>query len=554
MAGLLDDILERVSSMDDAQKNELLDTVSQSVGDMAWCPQPGPQTDAYFSDADDLFYGGQAGGGKTDLGLGLALTAHTDSLLLRRQSKEASKLFVRIEKIIGTTEGRNMGNMSNWKVGDRLVDIGGCLRESDKEKYKGIPHDLIFFDEIPDFSFSQFMFIKTWNRSTIEGQRCRVVCAGNPPTTPEGLWVIEYWAPWLDPKHPNPAKDGEIRHFIMDKNDRSHEVPQKGKYKIIHSGDMPVIKPAEDDENHDPDSDDVEIVRSRSRTFIRARLEDNEFLKETDYAATLDSLPAEIRAAYRDGKFDDSIKDDPWQVIPTAWVKAAQDRWRPYPPEGVPMCAVGVDVAQGGDDNTVLAPRYDGWYDKMIIEPGKNTPLGSDVAALVIAKRKDAALPIVDMGGGFGGGVIQVFEQNSPKIEYYAYKGSEKSHARSKEGKLGFANKRSETYWRFREALDPDQPGGSPISLPPSARLLADLTAPRFQIHNAQIVVESKGQGKDSNGNQRPGVIKRLGRSPDEGDAVVMAWCDGAKMFTHGRTWRKGSQPKAVLGHQNRRR
>jgi hypothetical protein len=31
-----------------------------------WQPNPGPQTNAYYSQADELFYGGQAGGGKTE--------------------------------------------------------------------------------------------------------------------------------------------------------------------------------------------------------------------------------------------------------------------------------------------------------------------------------------------------------------------------------------------------------------------------------------------------------------------------------------------------------
>jgi hypothetical protein len=42
----------------------------------SWEPILGPQAEAYHSPADVLFYGGQAGGGKTDLLLGLALTAH----------------------------------------------------------------------------------------------------------------------------------------------------------------------------------------------------------------------------------------------------------------------------------------------------------------------------------------------------------------------------------------------------------------------------------------------------------------------------------------------
>src|SRR3546814_1539203 len=78
---------------------------------------------------------------------------------------------------------------------------------------------------------------------------------------------------------------------------------------------------------------------------------------------------------------------------------------------------------------------------------------------------------------------------------------------------LGFYNKRSETIWRFREALDPSQPGGSPIALPPDPMLVADLTAPTFTVPPRGIKVESKED-----------VCKRLGRSTDRGDAVVMAW------------------------------
>ena len=40
-----------------------------------WVPNIGPQTEAYFNEADELFYGGQAGGGKTDLICGAAITA-----------------------------------------------------------------------------------------------------------------------------------------------------------------------------------------------------------------------------------------------------------------------------------------------------------------------------------------------------------------------------------------------------------------------------------------------------------------------------------------------
>jgi hypothetical protein len=41
------------------------------------------------------------------------------------------------------------------------------------------------------------------------------------------------------------------------------------------------------------------------------------------------------------------------------------------------------------------------------------------------------------------------------------------SHGKTKDGQLDFANRRAETWWRFHEALDPDQPDGAVIALPP---------------------------------------------------------------------------------------
>ena len=50
------------------------------------------------------------------------------------------------------------------------------------------------------------------------------LCAGNPPTRPEGLWILQYWAAWLDPLHPNPARPGELRWYIRGAADEDIEV------------------------------------------------------------------------------------------------------------------------------------------------------------------------------------------------------------------------------------------------------------------------------------------------------------------------------------------
>jgi hypothetical protein len=271
---LLDDLVARLIQLPEKNRTEAIDLAVKSTATMVWVPNPGPQTQAFLCEADELFYGGEAGGGKTDLGVGLALTAHKRSLLLRRINKDAVKIKPRIEEILGHDSGYN-GQLQRWRLGERQIDIAGCEQESDKQRFKGDPHDLIVFDEGTDFLESQYRFIIGWNRSTDPKQRCRVIVASNPPTTPEGLWVVKYWGPWLDTTHPNPAKPGELRWFTTVAGE-DREVDGPGPHMI-----------------------DGEAVYARSRTFIRATLSDNPDLARTNYASVLASLPEELRRAYR---------------------------------------------------------------------------------------------------------------------------------------------------------------------------------------------------------------------------------------------------------------
>ena len=523
----LDAILQRIQGLPEDEQEELKKLAIEGTKDQLWVPNPGPQSEAFFCEADELFYGGQAGGGKSALACGLAVTEHQRSLILRRINKDAKKLAESelLGKIFdGDRSGWN-GTDLKWKQANQSIEFGGCEMEEDKQRYKGDPHDLIVFDEVTDFLKSQYEFITIWNRSTTSGQRCRVVATGNPPTTAEGLWVIEHWAAWLDPKHPNPAKYGELRYYVRDESGREIEVDGKGPHQIGGKD-----------------------VYAKSRTFIPAKLSDNpDLASDGEYERVLDALPKELRDAYRDGRFDAGLKDNPWQMIPTEWVLEAQERWTDKPPEGIPMCAMGVDVAQGGDDNNVISIRHDGWFSELTVIPGKETPLGTDVSGVVIAHRRDNPVVIVDCGGGYGGTVYKHLKENG--IPVAPYKGAEESRRRTKDNQLRFSNRRTQVWWQLREALDPAQPGGSSIALPPDSRLLSDLTAPTYQVVKQGIVMEPK---KD--------LIKRLGRSTDYGDAVSMCWSEGGRMSSDHKQWSKriggmtGRAPQVVMGHQTARR
>jgi len=467
------------------------DELAEAV-DAVWVPNPGPQTAAYFSPADELLYGGEAGGGKSDLLLGLPVTAHDRSLVLRRINGDAVKLVERVEAIVGHRNGYN-GQLQRWRLDGRLIELRGCEQEADKQRFKGDPHDFIGFDELCDFLESQYRFIIGWNRSAKPGQRCRVVGATNPPTTASGLWVFKYWAPWLDPNHPNPAKPGELRW-----------------YTTVNGVDTEVDGPGP----HEIEGEAVPVM-ARSRSFIPSTLEDNPDLAATNYRSVLAALPDGLRRAYRDGDWSVGQRDDDWQAIPTAWIEAAQARWTPKPPRGVPMTAMAVDVAPGGGDRRVICWRHGGWFGpfdakREVDKTGRRT------AADVIYHRRGNCPVVVDLGGGWGGDAVIALKDNG--VVVVAFNGVETTTERQRGGKLGFRNKRSAAVWRFREALDPSQEGGSVVALPPDAELKAELASYRYENTHAGILVRPKEEQREL-----------LGQSPDKGDGAVMCLSEGAK-------------------------
>lgn len=449
-----------------------------------WRPQPGPQSDAYNSKADVIGYGGSAGGGKTDLGCGLALTKHSVSAIFRRQGTEMTAIIDRLVQLVGNRNGYN-GNEHIWRKlpGGRQVEFGSVPNVGDEAKYQGRAKDLLVIDEAANFLESQVRFLMGWVRSTKAGQKCTVLLTFNPPTTAEGRWLIAFFAPWLDPKHPNPALPGELRWFAtLD----GHEVE-------VESGE--------------PFTHGEELIRPQSRTFIPSRLDDNPFLASTGYRAVLQSLPEPLRSQMLLGDFSAGMEDDRWQVIPTAWVDAAMARWTPKAPKG-PMDSIGVDVARGGKDKTIIARRHGTWFDELLCYPGKDTPDGPSVAGLVVTSRRDIAPVHIDIIG-VGGSAFDFLVANGVHVLPInnALTGIK---TRTADGTLGFFNKRAELLWRVREALDPMS--ADPIALPNDSTLKADLCAPRWWLKPVGIQVESKEE-----------IIKRIRRSPDRGDAVVMA-------------------------------
>jgi hypothetical protein len=73
--------------------------------------------------------------------------------------------------------------------------------------------------------------------------------------------------------------------------------------------------------------------------------------------------------------------------------------------------------------------------------------VGAYCSGVVVSYRRDGALVVVDMGGGYGGPIYEHLRANH--VECKRYKGAEATTRRSRDGKLRFTNKRSAALWPF---------------------------------------------------------------------------------------------------------
>ena len=469
--------------VEDVQPEHWLDVASsirqeltrRDVAIVDWVALPGPQTQALVSEADEVLYGGAAGGGKSDLLLGLARTRHRSSVIFRRTYPQLEDSVIPRSLEIYGDPGRLNRARKQWEFHDgRLVRFRHLERDDDVFGHQSAQYDLVAFDELTQFTEAQYVYLTSRARSVRPGQRVRIVGASNPGG--EGNdWVMRRWAAWLDRDHPRPAAAGELRWFRRD-------------------GEGLEVETAAGD----PDA--------RSRTFIPARLADNPHLGD-EYRRVLDAMPEPWRSQLLEGDWQIGLVDEAYQVIPSAWIDAAMRRWRPEGHGGAPGVALGVDVARGGACRTVLAPRRGDWVGQMEVYDGRLTPDGQSVVAL-LAPWVEAGYRAQIDGVGVGASAIDL--ARGLGMDVVGLVGSERSEHGDKSGSFPFGNLKSEMWWRLREALDPA--GGRNLALPMDADLRSELRAPRYEMQTNGLKLESKDRTE-----------QRVGRSPDRADAVVYA-------------------------------
>ena len=229
-------------------------------------------------------------------------------------------------------------------------------------------------------------------------------------------------------------------------------------------------------------------------------------------------------AVYQNRVLGEFATADADSVVPLSWVEAAQERWRDRfdadhrrrkgldsDTELLPeyTCS-SCDPARSGEDKTTIAVRFG----RVIREIRDYTQADSMSTVGVLKGAHTAAgegtgYVAVDVIG-IGGPMVDKLVEDG--IDVFPFNAAGKTEQVDITGELGFVNQRSAAWWTMRELLDPVNQFS--IELPPNDMLVGDLTAPHWRVTSgSRIQVETKED-----------LRKRLGRSTDYGDAVVMAF------------------------------
>jgi hypothetical protein len=398
----------------------------------------------------------------------------------------------------------SMGGQPEWKIGKELIAYGRKPADYDQTGFQGVHalYPLIIVDEaagIPKLLWDAVDSLAT-------NDNARVLAIGNPDDSasqfkinclPHSGWSVIH----IDGLYTPNMTEEAVREVSKQ--------PDCGNlYEYMVENDIPFATEEIPDDLR-PRLLGVRWVAERMKRWGIRRISREEAEEEADVGKwrTHPLWEAKVR-----GRFP---VDSTEGTIPLGWVEQAIARWRNFTGsvDEIPGTRVfGCDPARFGDDETAISEKQGQYVIKVETVGGQDT--------MTTAKRLEAkmdqfvlAKAVVDVIG-LGAGVVDRLREDGYSV--YPFSASAATDARDRTGEFKFPNVRSAAWWKMREMLDPSHPGTN-VMLPPDDDLSADLTAPRHEYRSgAKIYIEPKET-----------TIKRLGRSPDKADAVIMSfWSD----------------------------
>lgn len=260
-------------------------------------PQEGPQTKFLRCSADVAFYGGAAGGGKT-YALLLNPLYHIDNgkfgaVTFRRTTKQVRSeggLWDTAEDLYTAIGAKPNGQDLHftWESGARHT-FAHMEHEKNRYDWQGSQIPLIQFDELTHFTWKQFSYMLSRNRSD-SGVPGRIRATLNPDPDHWARRFIDWWIG--EDGFAIPERSGVIRWFVVKADDVLWADSKSECIEKYGNSELP--------------EDDPKQVKPKSFTFIKSSLEDNQILMDNDpnYAASLEAMPRVERARLRDGNWN----------------------------------------------------------------------------------------------------------------------------------------------------------------------------------------------------------------------------------------------------------
>ena len=251
----------------------------------------------------------------------------------------------------------------------------------------------------------------------------------------------------------------------------------------------------------------------KGRYFIPALVQDNPGISE-EYVKALQDLDDEsMKQRLLYGNWDYEITSN--QLVLTQWLE--NQIITNYNPNEKRYGAV--DVAREGGDNTVASVWIGNtlvWLEKIDVPIMGNVDISGAIAERLIQFYQQWSIGYEDIyidAVGVGGGVIDAMRRQGWNVN--SYKGGE--GVKSNEQFTEYKNLRTYSYWKFRIDL---QSGIIKIhkDCPYMEELFRDLTSHEYEINDKMIILLEKEQ-----------VKRKIGRSPDYSDSVVMAYAPSCK-------------------------
>lgn len=258
-----------------------------------YSPQPGPQYSFFSTEADIIIFGGSAGGGKTHALLLEGLWYHDvkgyTAAIFRKNANQVRNpggLWDASLDLYLNFQGNPKQSVLEWEFEQGAkIKFAHLDQEKDKYSWQGSSLCYIGFDELTHFSWGQFIYMLSRNRSLC-GIKPYIRCTCNPDSE---SWVRTFIDWWINPDtgYPIAERSAKVRHFIVLEDE------------IIWANSSKEL------------TDRFPKALPKSVSFIASNIYDNQILleKNPEYLANLEALPKFEREQLLHGN---------WNIRPTA--------------------------------------------------------------------------------------------------------------------------------------------------------------------------------------------------------------------------------------------